>query len=279
MHMASVFERASEFDVIHSHAYHYALPFSRFAQSAVLHTHHILPNPDVVRAYARYPEAHVAAISDYQRQSFWPVQTVAVVHHGLNTEWFPFGARRGDYLAFLGRMLPDKGPLEAIGIAREVGMRLVLAGPDEDDYFRDAVAPQVDNRWVEYIGPVDRRSRGELLSKAAALVYPITEPEPFGLVMVEAMLCGTPVAAMRLGAVAEIVDEGITGLTAESVPELAARIDATLALDRHRVRSTALERFNHVRMTGDYLNVYRQLIGSRVAIHDRAASTGHLRAS
>jgi glycosyltransferase involved in cell wall biosynthesis len=261
LHMASVFERARDFDVIHSHVYHYALPFIRLGATPVVHTYHILPDPDVVRAYTRYPEAHVVALSHYQRSLYQDIPDMAVVHHGIDTETFPCGEGSGGYLLFLGRMLPDKGVVEAIQLARQVGMRLVLAGPhDADpDYFRSRVAPLVDGRDVRYVGPVGAAERNRLLVAAAALIYPIREPEPFGLVLIEAMACGTPVLACGLGAVPEIVENGVTGFYARDLQALAGLVPDVLALDRARVRREAVAHFDYRRMVDGYEAVYERL--------------------
>ena len=265
MHVASAFERAQEFDVIHSHVYHFALPFTRLVDTPVVHTYHILPDDDVVRAYARCPETQVVAISEYQRRVFNGASTVAVVHHGIDTGTFPFGSAVGDYLVFLGQIAPNKGPVEAIRVARRAGIRLVLAGPSdaESDYFRSAVAPLIDGREIEYVGPVTVRERNSLLAGAAALVYPILAPEPFGLVTIEAMACGTPVVAHGLGAVPEIVENGVSGYYAPDLELLAARVPATLALDRARVRQAAMVRFDYRRMVDGYEAVYRRLANGR----------------
>lgn len=262
LHLGTVFEHAREFDVIHSHAYQFALPFIRLVDTPVVHSYHVLPDVEITRAYARYPEAHVAAISRYQRRRFSGVAHVDVVYHGINIDAFTFSRRPGDYLAFLGRMLPGKGPLEAIELARALGARLILAGPDQQDYYRTVVAPRVDGRQIEYIGPVNARQRTALLAGAAALLYPILAPEPFGLVMVEAMACGTPVAALRRGAVPEIVEDGVTGYSARHLSTLADCIPATLALDRARVRQ-GVGRFDFHRMVDDYLAVYQRLVAEQ----------------
>ena len=266
LHAAAAFERARAFDIIHSHVYHYALPLSRLVETPAVHSYHVLPDDDVVRAYARYPEAHLVAISDYQRRVFTDSPDVAVVHHGIDTESFPFNPARGDYLAFVGRIIPGKGTVEAVHLARQAGVRLVLAGPrdDEDEgYFDSQVAPLIDGRNVTYIGPVDRNERGSFLAGAAALLYPITEPEPFGLVMVEAMACGTPVVAAELGAVPELVDNGVTGYYTQDGEPSTALIPAALALDRARVRQTAVARFDYRRMVSGYEAVYRRLAAGR----------------
>jgi glycosyltransferase involved in cell wall biosynthesis len=263
LHTAAVFERAGDFDVIHSHNYYFALPFTRLVPTPVVHTYHILPNADVVRCFARYPEARVVAISQYQRQVFQGVPGVPVVPHGIDTDAFPFGPRRGDYLLYLGRLMPDKGPQEAIGLARRAGMRLLLAGPAEPDYYHSAIAPLVDGREVEYVGGAVPAERNRLLAGAAALLYPLRQPEPFGLVMVEAMACGTPVAAVGVGAVPEVVENGLTGYHAADAESLLGRLPAVLALDRARVRQEAVRRFDYRRMVDDYLEVYRRLAGAR----------------
>jgi glycosyltransferase involved in cell wall biosynthesis len=278
LHVAAAFEQARAFDIIHSHVYHNALPFTRLARTPTIHSYHVMPDEDIARAYARYPEAHVVAISDYQRRVFTGNADVAVVHHGIDTDAFPFNPAPGDYLVFLGRLMPGKGTAEAAQLARQAGMRLVIAGPrddNDDGYFESEVEPWIDGRQVEYIGPVCVRERNPLLAGAAALIYPITEPEPFGLVLIEAMACGTPVAAVGLGAVPEIVSHGVTGYHAATVEELAARIPDVISLDRHRVRQTAVERFDYRRMVDDYEAVYRRLVKGRRRPYVRTPARSH----
>ena len=278
LHVAAAFERAEEFDVIHSHVYHHALPFTRCVATPVVQSYHVLPDDDIVRAYARYPEAHLVAISDYQRQVFGRDGETAVVHHGIATASFPFRTQPGTYLLFLGRILPGKGVVEAVHLARRVGMRLVIAGPRDDDdegYFDSQVAPLLDGRRVEYIGPVKPKERNRLLAGAAALLYPVIEPEPFGLVLIEAMACGTPVAALGLGAVPEIVSNGVTGYHTATVEELAARIPDVVSLDRHRVRQMAVEHFDYHRMVDDYEAVYRRLVKCRRRPPARTPARSH----
>jgi len=265
LHVAAAFEQAADFDVIHSHVYANALPFTRLVSTPTVHTYHVLPDQDIVRAFARCPEAHLVAASAFHCGLFEGSRDVAVVPHGIDTAAFPFGGRPGDYLFFLGRLIPDKGAVEAVGLARRVGMRLVLAGPNNEDkdYFRTQVAPLINGREVQYVGPVGPRERNELLSGAAALVYPLLYPEPFGLVLVEAMACGTPVLALEVGAVPEIVEDGVTGCLAWDVESLAARLPAALALDRARVRRAAMERFDYRRMADGYEGAYRRLAARR----------------
>jgi glycosyltransferase involved in cell wall biosynthesis len=264
MHVASAFERAREFDIIHSHDSEVALPFTRLVDTPVIHTYHVTPNDDIARAYARYPEVNIAAISHHQRLAFQGNRYVAVVHHGIDTDAFPFNPLRGDYLLFLGRIIPRKGAIEAIELAQRVGIRLVMAGPG-GDYFSEEIEPLIGGPLIEYVGPVDADRRGSLLAGAAALLFPIVAPEPFGLVMIEAMACGTPVAALDWGAVPEIVENGVTGCYAHDLESLAALIPATLELDRTRVRQAAVERFDYRRMVDDYVALYDQIVGRRLA--------------
>jgi glycosyltransferase involved in cell wall biosynthesis len=261
MHVAAAFEQADRFDIIHSHAYHHALPFPRLVHTPVVHTYHINPTKDIIRCYSRYPETQVVAVSQYHRSKFAALDRVPVIYNGVDIDAFPFQAKSGDYLVFLGHLTHQKGALEAIQIAQQVGMRLVMAG-QAGDYFHREVKPWVDGKQVEYIGFVGVPERNKLLAEAAALLFPINASEAFGLVMVEAMACGTPVAAINRCAVAEIVEPGVTGYYAADVDTLAALIPDTLALDRHRVRG-AIARFDYRRMVDDYESLYRQVLEVR----------------
>ena len=260
LNAAAAFEQADQFDVIHSHVYHYALPFTRLVRTPVVHTYHVMPDEDIVRAYARYPEAQVVTMSHFQRSSFGALRRVDVIPHGIDTATFRFNAHPKDYLVFLGRLLPDKGAAEAIQAALRARMSLVVAGPREDeDYFHARLEPLIDGKQVQYVGAVDSRQRNELLAGASALLYPNLEGEPFGLVMIEAMACGTPVVALGVGAVPEIIEPGKTGFIAQRKSALVACIRKAVRLDRMLVRQEAVRRFDFSRMTDDYLAVYRRL--------------------
>jgi glycosyltransferase involved in cell wall biosynthesis len=261
MHAAWAFEHAAEFDLIHSHAYHFALPFTRLVDTPVLTTHHTSVDPDVLRTFRRYPDAHLVATSQFQRRSLAEIADVPVVHPGIDTASFPLGSGGGDYLMFLGRMIPDKGPVEAVRIARQAGLPLVMAGPG-DDYFAAEVAPLVDGHHVDYLGRVSPAERNRLLAGAAALLFPVSYPEPFGLVMLEAMACGTPVAATSLGAVPEIVEPGVTGHHAEGADRLAELIPATVALDRATIRERAVARFDFRAMVDRYEELYQRIVAA-----------------
>jgi glycosyltransferase involved in cell wall biosynthesis len=262
LNAASAFEQASAFDVMHSHSYHFALPFSRFVSIPVVHTYHVQLGPEVLEGFRRFPEAHLVAISDFQRRELEGFDDVPVIHNGIDADAFPFSAGRGEYLAFLGRMIPSKGAAEAVRVAHELDIPLVLAGPSTE-WFEREVRPAVDDRLIRYVGAIDAAVRNELLAGAAALLYPITYPEPFGLVMVEAMACGTPVAAFGVGAVPEVVEEGVGGRLVPPGESLGDAVQSAVQLDRRRVREAAVERFDYRRMVDAYERLYRRLTRPR----------------
>jgi glycosyltransferase involved in cell wall biosynthesis len=258
LNAAWAFEQASEFDVMHSHSYHFALPFTRFLSTPVVHTYHVQLGPEVLEGFSRYPEAHLVAISNFQRSELEGFDRVPVIHNGIDVDAFPFTAKRGEYLAFLGRMIPSKGAAEAVRVARELEIPLIMAGPSTEWFERD-VWPAIDGRLVRYEGTIDAEGRNELLAGAAALLYPITYPEPFGLVMVEAMACGTPVAAFGVGAVPELVEQGVGGHWVPPGKQLAEAVQSAVQLDRERVRQAAVERFHYRNMVDAYERLYRRL--------------------
>jgi glycosyltransferase involved in cell wall biosynthesis len=262
VNLAAAVERSAAFDVLHSHAYLWGLPLERLARAPMVHTLHVWPFANEARLRGMWPAACVTAVSAAQWRDWPALPSAGVVHHAVDASAFTFREPRGDYLCYLGRMIPGKGPVQAIAAARALGRRLLLAGP-ASDYFRAEVAPLVDGRDVEYVGAVAGRERDELLGGAAALLYPNRDPEPFGLVLAEAMMCGTPVAAVNIGAVPEIVDEGVTGCLAAGPEGLPAAVRGAVALDRGRVRARAEARFGARRMAEGYVRVYEALAGAR----------------
>ena len=251
-------ERSDEFDVLHSHAYLWGLPLSRLSRAPLVHTTHIVPDENATKLWALYPEAHVSAISHHQWSSFPSLKPQAVIHHGVDTTKFTLNEHPGDYLCYLGRFVSGKGPRHAIATARALGMKLIMAGP-ASSYYKEQVKPLVDGRSVEYVGFVKGKERDQLLGGAKALLYPIQHPESFGLVLLEAMFCGTPVAAMRLGAVPELVDEGITGYSVATLSELEGAVTKCLALDRRKVRRQAEARFSVSAMAKQYAELYERV--------------------
>jgi glycosyltransferase involved in cell wall biosynthesis len=258
MHAAYAYSQADLFDVIHCHSGHFGLPFAPFVATPNVHTHHVQMDPVVISGYRRMPKVHLVAVSEFQAQIYADHPNVELIPHGIDTAAFPFGETSGDYLLFLGRMIEDKGPAEAIEIARAVGMPLVLAGPAEEA-FDEKLAPHIDGRQISYVGRVEAPERDRLLAGAAALLYPLLYPEPFGLVVLEAMACGTPVLGVGIGAVPELVEPGLTGYLADSWEGLVDLIPRALELDRRAIRSRAIERFDYKLMVDRHEQLYWRL--------------------
>ncbi len=251
-------EQSGRFDVMHSHAYLWGIPLERLTRAPLVHTFHIWPHDNEALLWGTEPDACVTAISNYQWSDFPELRPAATVYHGVDVAQFSFRPEPEDYVCYLGRFMWGKGPTVAIEAAQTLGLRLLLAGP-QNDYYREYVEPLVDGRSVEYVGPVGGTERDKLLGGARALLYPVQYPEPFGLVMAEAMMCGTPVAALRIGAVPEVVDEGITGCNS-SASEFSQAVLNSLALDRRRVRERAESRFSAQRMAAEYVQVFERLV-------------------
>jgi glycosyltransferase involved in cell wall biosynthesis len=263
INIAAAMERASEFDLIHCQAEYQPLSmvFSRLSPTPLLQTLHYSPGPDELAMWERYRDAAFVAVSAAQARLMGRLNVVAVVPHGLDTSAFTFRADPDDYLLFLGRFTPGKGPLEAIEIAARAGQRLVLAA-EANEYYRTAVAPHVDGVRVTYAGELDHAGKVALLGGARALLYPVQVDEPYGLVLAEAASCGTPVAALDRGAAREVVVDGATGFVFQSVDELIERLPQVLALDRKGVRAAAEEQYGVDGMVDGYLAAYAQLLAA-----------------
>jgi glycosyltransferase involved in cell wall biosynthesis len=258
--VASAIEQADAFDVIHCQAQYapFGLACSRLSRTPVVHTVHHAPLPPEVAIWARYREVPFIAVSSTQAGLLTGLNVVATIHHAVDLDAFYLGSTPDDYLLFLGRFTAGKGVLQAIDVARRSGMRLILAAK-ENDYYRGVVAQHVDHRQIVYAGEVDHPAKVALLAGARALLYPVQEPEPFGLVLTEAFACGTPVAALDRGAVREIVDENVTG----GVFEFVAGLPRVMALDRAGIRTRAEARFGVDRMVNAHLNVYSLVAACR----------------
>jgi glycosyltransferase involved in cell wall biosynthesis len=261
LNLAAAVERADEFEIIHYEAAYYpmSLAFTRLCRTPIVQTLHHSPSAAEVHLWTRYPEAPFVAISKEQERLLSGVNVVGTVLHGIDTDNFSFQETPEDYLLFLGRFTDGKGPLQAIEIAKRLGMRLILAAA-EDDYYRERVAPHVDGRRVVYFGEADFQAKVKLYGGARALLYPIQTREPFGLVLAEAMACGTPVAALDRGAVREVVDEGVTGLIFNDLEEMIHGLSRVLDLDRRRVHERAVTRFGTKRMVDEYIAVYTRIV-------------------
>jgi glycosyltransferase involved in cell wall biosynthesis len=264
LNIAAAVERAHEFDIIHYEASYYpmSLAFTRLAPTPVVQTLHHAPRPSEVALWRQYPEAPFIAISQEQARLLSGLNVVGVVLHSVDTGRFTFREQPEDYLLFLGRFTEGKGVLGAIEVARRVGMRLLLAAAEEQ-YYREHVAPHVDGRQIVYVGEADFETKVKLYGGAKALLYPVQAGEPFGLVMAEAMACGTPVAALDRGAVREVVDDGVTGVVFEDLDQMAAGLERVLGLDRQRVHRRAVQKFGVDRMVDEYVTVYHRIAGIR----------------
>jgi len=236
-----------------------SLAFARLSPTPIVQTLHHSPSATEVELWARYPEAPFVAISKEQACLLKGLNVVETVLHGVDVENFIFREEPEDYLLFLGRFTEGKGVLQAIEIAKRVGMRLILAAA-EDEYYRQKVAPLVDGRQIVYFGEADFDAKVKLFGGARALLYPIHASEPFGLVLAEAMACGTPVAALDRGAVREVVDDGVTGRIFDDLDQMADELPRVFELDRRRVRERAVERFGADRMVDEYVAVYRRIV-------------------
>jgi glycosyltransferase involved in cell wall biosynthesis len=261
LNLAAAVERAEDFDVIHYEAEYYpmSLAFTRLSPTPVLQTLHYTPGPGEIRLWARYPEAPFVAISKEQARRLTGLNVVGIVMHGIDTDSFVFREHPEDYLLFLGRFTEGKGVLGAIDVARRVGMPLILAAA-ENDYYRQQIAPHVDGSRITYAGEADYSEKVRLLGGARALLYPVQTPEPFGLVLVEAMACGTPVVALDCGAVREVIDEGVTGMVFPDLNAMTDGLPRVFHIDRQRVRARAVERFGVQRMVDEYIAVYRRIV-------------------
>ena len=264
LNIAAAVERARDFDIIHYEAGYYpmSLAFARLSPTPIVQTLHHSPSESEVKLWQRYPEAPFIAISREQARLLHGLNLTAVVLHSVDTERFVFRAEPDDYLLFLGRFTAGKGVLQAIDVARRVGMRLLLAAADEP-YFREHVASEVDGRQIVYVGEADFDAKVKLYGGARALLYPVQAGEPFGLVLAEAMACGTPVAALARGAVREVVDDGVTGVVFDDVDAMVAGLSRVLDLDRGLVRRQAVIRFGVDRMVDEYVTAYHRILDAR----------------
>jgi glycosyltransferase involved in cell wall biosynthesis len=264
--MAEAIKESESFDIIHSHLGCAWVPWGMLCRTPFLHSTHSPSTKDDDWVLARYPDAPVTAVSHNQVKAIRESRrrSIRVIPNSCDFDSYRASFEPGRYLVFLGRMAEQKSPLDAIRTAKAVGLPIVLAGAPltkkEESYFDTVVRPHLDGERVKYIGPVSHQQKNELLKNASALLFPIQEDEAFGLVMIEAMACGTPVIACDLGAVREVVDWGVTGFYAESAGGLAQLVESALALDRRTVREHARQRFNHEVMVDRYLQVYEQIL-------------------
>jgi glycosyltransferase involved in cell wall biosynthesis len=257
-------ERVDEFDILHFHIDQFHFPLFRpIAHRTVTTLHGRQDLHDLKPLYVGFSDMPLVSISNAQRKPIPNANFVATVLHGLPLNLLKPSYGAGGYLAFLGRISPEKRPDRAIRIAQALGFPIKIAAKiDKVDevYFREAIAPLFNQPGVEYVGEIDERAKSAFLGGASALLFPIDWPEPFGLSMIEAMACGTPVLAFRCGSVPEIIDAGVTGVIVDTMDEAIRRLPEVLALDRRAVRQRFEQRFSVARMARDYVHVYRSLL-------------------
>jgi len=260
LHIAHLFEQAEQYDIIHNHYDFLPLTYSRLVSTPMVTTIHGFSSQRILPVYQEYNlNNHYVSISYADRHP--SLKYTANVYHGIDLNEFDFQPQAEDYLLYLGRIHPDKGTREAIDIAIHCGCRLFIAGIIQDkSYYNLQVAPHIDNRRIFYLGSVGPGKRNELLGAARALLHPIHFNEPFGLSVIEAMACGTPVIAFNRGSMPEVIADGKTGYLVNNVEEACCKLASIDRISRWECRRWVEERFSHSRMVEDYLKVYEQIL-------------------
>ncbi len=279
LQLEKVRQRAGDFDVLHFHTDHLHFPLARqLGWPAVTTTHGRLDLPDHQPLFAEFSEMALVSVSDDQRRPLAAARWIATVPHGLPADLYSFSPDgRDGYLAFLGRICPEKRPDRAIETARRAGVELKIAAKVDrvdQSYFEEVIRPLLRDPGIEYVGEINERQKQAFLAKAKALLFPIDWPEPFGLVQIEAMACGTPVIAWRSGSVSEVVQHGVTGFIVDGIGEAVAAVERVGSLSRKAVRAGFEERFSIERVARDYLRVYESLAAEPIVLAEGGARPG-----
>jgi glycosyltransferase involved in cell wall biosynthesis len=264
LQLEQVIQQADSFDIIHFHTGYSHFPFFRRRKPPSVTTFHgRLDIADLSQLFHEFRHIPVISISNSQRAPFPRMNWQATIYHGLPLHLYTPGDGNGGYLAFLGRISPEKRVDRAIDIAERVNMKIKIAAKIDDadrEYVEKEIGPILDHPLVEFIGECDGTEKERFLGEAYALLFPIDWPEPFGLVMIEAMACGTPVIAYQAGSVSEVVDSAVTGFIVESIDQAVQAVDRVQYLDRRRCRQVFEERFSSARMATDYIKIYEELL-------------------
>jgi glycosyltransferase involved in cell wall biosynthesis len=270
LQLANVYERSGEFDLIHSHMGCVALPYSKLTQTPTVHTLHGIFTPDNEKMFAHAKSQPYVSISNAQREARLGLNHIATVYNSINVSahhFFPV-ADEPAYMAFLGRISPEKGPHLAIEIAKATGIPLKMAGkvdPFDVQYFEEQIKPQIDGELIQFLGEADHLMKNELMGRAFVTLFPITWREPFGLVTIESMAAGTPVIAMNLGSVPEVVADGVSGYICNTVAECIEAVAKVPALSRAACREYVSQRFGVEQMAAGYEAVYQQILEAKFA--------------
>ncbi|SFO44461.1 Glycosyltransferase involved in cell wall bisynthesis [Chitinophaga sp. YR627] len=262
LHISSLMERAGEFDLIHNHFDFLPLTWSRVIKTPIVTTIHGFSSPAILPVYQKYNSTtHYVSISNSDRDP--SLTYIDTVYNGLNEALFSFTATPDDYLLSFGRIHPEKGTHLAIEIAKEAGMRLIICGLIQDEnYYREKVAPHIDDKQVVYKGNVGPEDRNNILGKAKALLHPVLFNEPFGLSIAEAMMCGTPVIAFDRGAMKELITDAKTGFLVTNTAEAVLAVKKAGNIRRNDCREHSLARFSQGKMVSDYIEVYKRILGT-----------------
>ncbi len=278
LQLGLVYERAEEFDIIHSHLCCSSLPYANLVKTPTIHTLHGIFTPDNEKMFQHAKHQPFVSISDAQRELRLGLNYVKTVYNGIDVNSYQFHPQPQDppYLAFLGRISPEKGTHLAIAIAKQTGWHLKIAGKVDVvdvEYFEQEIKPQIDGKQIEYVGEANHTQKNALMGGAVATLFPITWREPFGLVMVESMAVGTPVIAMKLGSTTEVIAHEKTGFLCNTIEECISAVDRITELDRYACRKHVEDHFSLQRMTDGYEAVYQQIMD------ERFANNGHVRSA
>ncbi|KKN09234.1 hypothetical protein LCGC14_1048690 [marine sediment metagenome] len=260
MHISQLFERGDEFDIIHNNFDFLPLTYMKMTETPIITTIHGFSSPKILPVYKKYnKKCHYVSISDSDRSP--ELDYIATVYHGIDLNQFTYKAEVGNYLLFFGRIHHDKGAKEAIEISKRFGMKLIMAGIIQDkDYYEQEIKPNLNNDKVQYIGTVGPERRDKILGEAYALIHPINFSEPFGLSVIEAMACGTPVVAFNKGSMSEVIADGKTGYLVNSIEESVKALENIKNLSRFDCRKWVEDKFNVQRMVKEYIHVYEKIL-------------------
>jgi len=263
-----VFSLQDQFDIIHDHCEFYTAPFSRFLKPPIVSTIHHPMTEEMVILFKKFPNIHYVAISENQRKSAPGINFAKIIYHGLPLEKYPFNPNPQDYLLWLSKIIPQKGPLEAIEVAKRTGEKLIICGVipnDSRDYFDYRISPLIDGKRIQFLGAADFEKKVALFGNAKAFLFPVQRVEPFGLVVIESMACGTPVIAYNAGSMPELIKDGITGFLVPGVDEMAEKVRRIDKINRLDCRNHVAKNFCLEKMVDNYEELYQQILDEKTA--------------